>query len=187
VVDPDPDLERICHAREQLRYFEKLEMVLDYVNRADELVGRLKKKPEDLIDYLSRFVSEEFPNLGFTLEYNPHGDIENVVVADVEVGDIFALDVTADEVLAEAEVKVEFAADFSYEDFNTGFHDKETGKYYMTEYVRGEIEGSQTISITFTYSIGADGKSIVSDVIFTEDRIRVEEEDRGDYGAWKQG
>ena len=55
----------------------------------------------------------------------------------------------------------------------------------MTESVRGEIEDGQTISITFTYSIGADGKSIVSDVAFTEDRIRVEEEDRGDYGAWK--
>jgi hypothetical protein len=185
VVGPDPDLERICHARERLRYFEKLEMVLDYVNRADELVRRLKKKPEDLIDYLSRFVFEEFPNLEFTLEYNPHGDIENVVVSVVEVGDIFALDVSADEVLAEAEVKVEFAADFSYEDLDTGFYDKETGKYYMTEYVRGKIEDSQTISITFTYSIGADGKSIVSDVAFSEDRIRVEEEDRGDYGAWK--
>jgi hypothetical protein len=93
--------------------------------------------------------------------------------------------VTPDEVLAEADVKVSFSADFSYEDLDSGFYDKETGRHYMTDYERGEIEDSQTISITFTFSIDADNKSIVSDLAFTESRISIEEEDRGDYGAWK--
>lgn len=146
---------------------------------------RLKEKPDDLIQNLSRFVFEEFANLGFTLEYNPHGDVENVSVGNVEIGEIYALDVSADEVLAEADVKVEFSADFSYEDFDSGFYDKETGDHYMKEYIYGEVEDNQTIGITFTYSIGADNESIVSDPTFTESRVSIEEEDRGDYGAWK--
>jgi hypothetical protein len=106
VVGPDPDLKRICDVHERLRQFEKLEFVLDYINLTDELVRRLKEKPEDLVDALSQFVFEEFGNLEFALEYNPHGDVENVSVSEVEVLDIYALDVSADEVLAEVEVKV---------------------------------------------------------------------------------
>jgi PIN domain len=185
VVGPDPDLKRICSKYEHLRHFEKLELVLDYINRGDELVRRLKEKPEDLITDLSRFVTEEFGNLEFTLEYNPHGDIENVSVSDVEIGDIYALDVTADEVVAEAEAKVSFSADFSYEDLDSGFYDKETGRRYMSEYVHGEIEDSETVEVTFTFSISPDNNPIISDPAFTENRIAIEEEDRGDYGAWK--
>jgi hypothetical protein len=32
VVGPDPDLKRICDAHERLRYFKKLEAMLDYIN-----------------------------------------------------------------------------------------------------------------------------------------------------------
>lgn len=185
VVGPDPDLKRICDSHERLRYFDKLELMLDYINRADELVRRLKEPPQDLVDILSQFVFKEFPNLEFALDYNPHGDVENVTVSIVEVRDIYALDVSADEVLAEAEVKVDFSADFSYEDLDSGFYDKETGSHYMADYVHGEIEDSQTIDITFTFAIDGDNKSIVSDIMFTKDRISLEEEYRGDYGAWK--
>lgn len=185
VVGPDPDLERICNSHERLRYFEKLEFLLDYINRADELVRRLKEKPEDLVNALSQFVSDEFGNLEFELEYNPHGDVENVSVGDVEVLGIYALDVHPDEVLAEAEVKVSFSADFSYEDLDSGFYDQETGERFMTNYVHGEIEDSQTVSITFTFSISTDNKSIVSDPSFSGSSISIQEEDRGDYGAWK--
>jgi hypothetical protein len=185
VVGPDPDIKRICDVHEHLRHFEKLEFVLDYINRTDELVRRLKEKPGDFVDALSQFVFEEFGNLEFTLEYNPHGDVENVSVSDVEVLDIYALDVSADEVLAEAEVKVSFSADFSYEDLDSGFYDNETGERFMTNYVHGEIEDSQTIAITFTFSVSTDNKPIVSDPAFRESRISIIEEDRGDYGAWK--
>jgi hypothetical protein len=33
----------------------------------------------------------------------------------------------------------------------------------MTDYVHGEIEDSQTIAITFTFSVSADNEPIVSD------------------------
>lgn len=185
VVGPDPDPKRICDVHERLRYFDKLEMMLDYINRADELVHRLKKKPDDLIQNLSRFVFEEFANLEFTLEYNPHGDVENVSVSNVGIGEIYALEVSADEVLAEADVKVDFSAYFSYEDLDSGFYDKETGEHYMKEYINGKVKDNQTIGITFTFSVGANNESIVSDLTFTESRISIEEEDRGAYGAWK--
>ena len=93
VAGPDPDLERICNAHERLRYFGKLKILLDYVNRADDLVRRLKEKPEDFVDALFQFVSDEFQNLKFLLVYNPHGYVENVSVSVVEVLDIYAMDV----------------------------------------------------------------------------------------------
>jgi hypothetical protein len=185
VVGPDPDLKRICDAHEELRYFEKLEAVLDYINRADELVRRLKAKPDELVEQLTSFVNEEFQNLEFRLEYNPHGYVENVSVGDVEIGDIYALEVDANEVFAEAEVKVYFSADFSYEDLDSGFYDKEAGRRYMTEYIHGEIQESQTIAVIFTFSIDSENKSVVSEPEFSESRISIEEEDRGDYGQWK--
>ena len=49
------------------------------------------------------------------------------------------------EVLAEAEVKVDFSADFSYEDLDWGFYDNESRR--RTEYIHGEIQDSQTIAV----------------------------------------
>jgi hypothetical protein len=55
----------------------------------------------------------------------------------------------------------------------------------MTEYINGEIEDTATVAISFKFSVGADGKSVVSDLFFCENRITLEEENRGDYRAWK--
>ena len=185
VVGPDPDLERFCGVWEQLQYFGKIEELLHHINHADKLVQRLQKKPQDVADILSDFVREEFASLTFRLEYNPHGDVENVSVLDVEIQDIYALEVEDEEVRAEAEFAVDFSADFSYEDLGSGFYDKETGKYFMTEYVDGQIENTYSVSIRFNFSVDADNISIVSSISFREDTITVREEDRGDYGMYK--
>lgn len=185
VVGPDPDLKRICDVRDQLQYFDKIEALLDHINRADELAQSLQTKPQDLIDILSDFVRSEFTDLTFVLEYNPHGEVENVSVFDVDINDIYALEVVNREVWAEAVVFVVFSADCSYEDFDTGFYDKETGEHFMTEYINDHIEETCHVSLRFKFSVGVDRQSIVSDLSFREDTITVCEEDRGDYGMWK--
>jgi len=185
IVGPDPDLKTTCDVREQLHHFEKIEALLDHINRADALVQRLQTKPQDFTDKLLNFVSDEFVDLMFILEFNPHGDVENVSVSDVEIQDVYALEVGDQEVRAEAVVVVGFTADFSYEDLDTGFYDKETGEHFMTEYVSGQIEDTRNVSVRFKFSVGAHGQSIVSDLSLREDTITVQEEDRGDYGMWK--
>lgn len=185
VVGPDPDLKTTCDVRKQLHYFEKIEALLDHINRADALVQRLQTKPQDFTDKLLNFVSDEFVDLMFILEFNPHGDVENVSVSDVGIQDVYALEVGDQEVRAEAVVVVGFTADFSYEDLDTGFYDKETGEYFMTEYVGGQVEDTCNVSVRFKFSVGAQDQSIVSDLSFSEDTITVQEEDRGDYGMWK--
>jgi hypothetical protein len=74
-----------------------------------------------VVEKLTDFVREDFGDLEFVLEYNPHGDVENVSVSDVEVDEIYVLEVEGHEVLAEAEVKFDFSANFSYEDLDSGF------------------------------------------------------------------
>ena len=185
VVGPDPDLKGICDVREQLHHFEKIEALLDHINRADALVQRLQTKPQDFTDILSDFVRDEFVDLMFILEFNSHGDVENVSVSDVEIQVVYALEVGDKEVRAEAVVAVDFTADFSYEDLDTGFYDKETGEQFMTEEVIGQIEDTCNVSVRFKFSVGAHGEAIVSDLSLREDTITVQEEDRGDYGMWK--
>ncbi len=146
---------------------------------------RLQAKPQDFTDILLNFVRDEFVDLMFNLEFHPHGYVENVSVSDVEILDVYALEVGDKEVRASAIVTVDFTADFSYEDLDTGFYDKETGEHFMTEYVREEIEDTCDVSVGFKFSVGADGQSNLSDLSLREDTITVQEEDRGDYGMWK--
>ena len=187
VVGPDPDLKTTCDIQVQLQHFEKIEALLDHINRAraDALVQRLQTKPQDFTDILLNFVRDEFVDLMFILRFHPPGFVENVSVSDVEIQDVYALEVGDKEVRSEAVVVVAFTADFSYGDLNTGFYDKETGEHFMMEYVNGEIEDTCNVSVCFNFSVDAQGESIVADLSLREDTITVQEEDRGDYGFWK--
>ena len=130
------------------------------------------------------FVSAEFHHLNFVLEFNPHGDVWNIDISDIEIEDIYALTVGDQSVRAEAEVRVHFTADFSYEDLDTGFYDKETDSRYMTNYVEGQADEISILSIYFDFRV-ENGKSVVSDLSLSDLTVRVTEEDRGDYGQWK--
>jgi len=185
VVGPDDDLKRVCDVREQLQHFEKIEMLLDHINRADALVQSLHERPQALIDQLEDFVTREFANRMFVPEYNPHGDVENVEVSEVEIGEVYALEVGDDYVRAEAEAAVSYSADVSYEDLDTGFYDKETDRYYMTDYVNVEVEEKSQISLIFDFLVDESGNPLADNISITEDTISVREEDRGDYGFYK--
>jgi len=186
VVGRDDDLKRVCDVCDQLRHFEKIEAVLDHINEADELVRRLHERSQAVIDQLERSVEDQFPDRLFIPLYNDHGEVENITVADVDIGEIYALEVGEGHVRAEAEAKVTYSADVSYEDFDTGFYDKETGRHYMTEFVNIGVENAESeISILFDFALDDDGNPIADDISIAEDTISVEEEDRGDYGMYK--
>jgi hypothetical protein len=121
----------------------------------------------------------------FIPKYNPHGDVENVEVEDVEIGDVYALEVGDGVVKAEAEAMVKYSANVSYEDLDTGFYDKETDRYYMTDYVNLDVQETSVVTVLFDFSVDADDNPIVSDPSIAEDTITVQEQDRGDYGFYK--
>ena len=189
VVGPDSDLKRVCDVQDRLHHFEKIELLLDHINllisRANALVQKLHEKPQALMDQLEEFVTHEFADRMFVPEYNPHGDVENVEVSVVEIGDVYALEVGDDSVRAEADAAVTYSADVSYEDLNTGFYDKETDRYFMTDYVNVEVEEKSQISLVFDFCVGESGKPSADNISITEDTISVREEDRGDYGFYK--
>ena len=185
VVGPDRDLKRVCDVQDRLHHFEKIEMLLDHINRATALVPKLHEKPQALMDQLEEFVKREFANRMFVPVYNPHGDVENVEMSDVNIVDVYALEVGDDHVRAEANAAVSYSADVSYEDLDTGFYDKETDRYYMTDYVNVEVEEKSQISLVFDFAIEDSGEPLADNISITEDTISVREEDRGDYGFYK--
>ncbi|MPY75908.1 MAG: hypothetical protein GEU87_16810 [Alphaproteobacteria bacterium] len=184
VVGPDDDLKRVCDVEDRLQYFEKIEALLDHINRADVLVQKLHQKPQALVDKLIQFVFNFFPDRLFVPEYNPHGYVENVEVANVEIGEVYALEVGDGVVKAEAEATVEYSAHVSYEDLDTGFYELETDRYYMTDHVNLDVDEKSTVTVLFDFSVDADNP-IVSEASIAEDMITVEEENRGDYGFYK--
>ena len=186
VVGRDDDLKRVCTVCDQLQYFEKIEAVLDNINQAEELVQRLHVRPQELIDQLERFVYKYFPDREFYPLYNDHGEVENIGIAAVDIGEIYALEVSEGYVRSEAEAEVAYSADVSYEDFNTGFYDRETGRHHMTEYVNLEVDDAKSkITVRFNFALDESHHSVASEISIVEDTITVEEEDRGDYGMYK--
>lgn len=185
VVGPDPDLKRVCDVQDRLQHFEKIEMLLDHVNCTTTLVQKLHERPQALMGQLEEFVTREFANRTFVPVYNPHGDVENVEMSEVKIADVYALEVGDDYVRAEANAAVSYSADISYEDLDTGFYDKETDRYHMTDYVNVEVDEEAEISLVFDFSVGESGKPLVDNISITEDTISVHEEDRGDYGFYK--
>lgn len=185
VVGPDDDLNRACNVQEKLKHFNKMEALLNNINCGEVLVQKLHQRSQELIDALVQFVYSNFADRLFVPEFNPHGDVENVTVADVEVGDIYALELIDGHVRAEAEAIVKYNADVTYEDFDTGFYDKETKRHYMTDYKHLSTENETMVSVLFDFYIDESDRVIISEISIPQDTISVREEDRGDYGFWK--
>tara|TARA_R110000868_G_scaffold143574_1_gene361903 strand:+ start:10174 stop:11241 length:1068 start_codon:yes stop_codon:yes gene_type:complete len=187
VVANDPDLERVCAVQDPLLFFQKIEALLDHLHRADALVQQLHQRPQSLVQKLTQFIQDDFADRTFVPLYNDHGEVENVEVEQVSIGDVYALEVGDGVVKAEAEAEVRFVADVSYDDLDTGFYDKEAGRHYMTEFVSLEVQDTVTVNVLFDFSVsGDDGdEPIVSSPSIIEDTISVQEEDRGDYGMYK--
>lgn len=184
VVGPDPDLKAFCNDHSQLSHFDKIEELIDLINVEDALITELPLRANDVRSAVEEYVSSNFEELGFVLAFNPHGDVESVSVTEIEVNDIYALEIANGKVRGEAAVSVHFTADFSYEDPDTGYYDGEVGEYFGRKTVRGSAEDSGEIAVGFLFSV-IETQTRVSELQFSEDTFTVREEDRGVYDAYK--
>jgi hypothetical protein len=185
VIGPDPDLKRFCDGADGLEYLEKLEILIDQINQENVLVARMMEFLDAIKEQIGQFVQDNFTDLEFRLKFNPHGEVSAVTVQSVEVREVYALQVTDGSVRAEADVTVEFTADFSYDDFDTATYDREDDTWFFIKTIEGETEDRVTVSVVFYVDMEEDGPPEVLDFQWVEPTVVVKEEDRGDYDQYK--
>ena len=185
VIGPDRDLKRYCEANDGIEYFEKIEAFLDHANRQDVSVQDMDTLSADVEAAVAAYVEDNFDDLEFTLKYNTHGEVGSLDVDYIEIEEIYALEVTNGSVNGEADVRVEFTAGFSYEDYDNGYYDNESGTWLMLETVEGQAQDATQISVGFMFTKDVGGNAVITDLEIQDRVVEVEEEDRGDYGAYK--
>ena len=124
-------------------------------------------------EQIGTFVEDNCTDLEFQLKFNPHGEVNSVTVNSVEVEDVYALQVMDGSVRAEADVTVEFTADFAYDDFDTATYDREDDTWFFVNRIEGDIEDRVTVSLVFFVDMEEDGPPEVLDFEWLERTVVV--------------
>ena len=145
VVSLDQDMLSACG--DKLIGEPDLDALINRFNLADPTadLSRLQELVESRTDKISKFVEREFPGLGFLLD-DQDGDVEDVVVTDVEINDVLVLEKKRSSLVLEIIVNVKFAAELNYWDADTATYDE--GDILYKDKVEESVEREETVRLS---------------------------------------
>jgi hypothetical protein len=168
VVSRDPDVKSVCDGEDEFIRLEELSGVLTLVEIADQ------KALDVVVSATSKIkqrVIEEVERAGFYIEQD--GDVENVEVVDVEVGDLKVQKVDDGVVEFAGSARVTVRADVSYGDPDTASYDHEDGLLIYHHQVEKRIEDEFEFQILGSVTARDENLDAVEDVLLDGDPMRV--------------
>lgn len=153
VISGDGDMASACERNENLLHLDRIEILLDLINKEDEYIALIAKIADTFItenlDTIEQQVTEQFLSLGFWTE-EPQGDVDYVEVEDMELLEIHLINTEMIDqqgaLLFELQFEISFLADVSYEDFSNAIYDREDDKYYNVKYVSTQFSDLTAIA-----------------------------------------
>ncbi len=147
--------EPMCEHSQWLRYAGELAKVLESL-QDKTLVIRLRKAVNSQLPLFTPHISSAFSDLIFDLVYyedHTEGDLEDVVVDEVEVLDWHITSVRNDRATLDFLCNVSFQAEASFEDPQSGIWDSEDHVWLFREHKSGTISGEKSLSceVTITF------------------------------------
>ena len=140
VISRDGRYLKACEPLSSLHPLDDLGKFLDLVNKPRRAAAAVSRafiaRESDIIGY----VSDDFVDLGFYLSSEVEGDVEDVSVSRVVLGQPNIISVDDEQATLELECEVTFSAEVSYEDPNTGAWDSEDKVFIMMDTDRKSID-----------------------------------------------
>ena len=161
VVSGDGLFVEACKRCKELYPVENLVDLLDHVASDDEnlsnfLRGQIKKH----LNEIKKKVKTKFEDLGFYI-IDEWGDVE-LAVTDIELSqEPDLIDINGNDVIAELQFTVDYAAELSYEDSDTGTWDSEDKQQIFMDYVNEIVHDTEELVVTVQATVsGTDPEEL---------------------------
>jgi hypothetical protein len=176
VISGDSDMRSVCgdgvlHSIKKLTGF--LDLVVSH-SKHKKTVAFVKAQIPGIEKMVIDEIKNQFEDLGFIL-HDQEGDVEDVTVLEVVMGDIDVLHATDKEATLETEAEVTFEADLSYGDEGTASYDSEDKTVFYHDHVNETVQRTKYISVELDvfYEVGDPDSFDVNDVSIDRDTILV--------------
>jgi hypothetical protein len=175
VISRDKGLAKFCEANSDC--FEHVETLAETLEPFSDkaIIARLHSGFEAMKGDFIEYIGNEFESRAFTA-YEYDGEVNNVDVQSVDLGDLHIIEAKDGSGAAEFEVTVSYKADVNYDDPDSGMWDSEDKQMIMVERASTEVEEeiTETVHLEFTYNED-DPKEIQLDrVTFSGDDIDID-------------
>jgi len=167
-------MERACEGQESLVFLDSLEKLLNIVAKDDKILAAFAESTfEHLEPEITKGIIDRFGWLGFMVE-DEEGEVDSTEVMTVNINEHYLIYVTDKDASFRLGVSIDYSADVTYCDPDSGIYDKEEGRMLyretIDETVHRTVELSVDVQISFNrlgdpWSARLDGVSIdASDV-----------------------
>lgn len=182
VVSGDADMQGLC-GEGGLHSIEKVAGFLSLVaSHNKNLVAFIKNQLPSIEEAVAKDVKDQFQGLGFLLK-DHDGDVEDVTVLEVKLGEIDVLQATDVKAILQTEAEVTFEADLTYGDEGTASYDSEDKTVFYLDYVKETVQRTEQIPVEINvfYKAGDPHSFEVNDVSIEGHTILVRTSDDEDW------
>jgi hypothetical protein len=153
VISADGDLQSACGEDGPLYSLPKLSDFLNVIASDDEAMAAfLQREIAQREQEIKKQIGEMFESdVGFILE-DQDGDVVEVTVSDVTLGEVEILETTNEHADLEIEATINFNADLSYVDQDNSIWDSEDKTFIITEYAKETVKREESVRVEISVS-----------------------------------
>lgn len=152
VISTDGDMKRTCEEHEALIGLDSLEALLNIVATDDKILADFAESAfEHLQLEITGKIAKEFEWLGFIVD-DEEGEVEHSQAKNVEITERYLISVTDSNASFRLEANVEYSADVTYYDPDSGVYDSEEGVMLYRETIDETVERTAELSVDLDIS-----------------------------------
>ncbi len=182
VVSGDGDYKAWCNGKSEYYYVETLNEFMDLYNRAEE---KLTEEIHELVEVekyqILKTLSDSFLWCGFEYAPNWEAEVENVEVINIELIDVSVIDIADESVFLNLTLEIEYSADVSGPDYDSGIWDSENKEYAYVPVFHETISNKDWYDVSLEMSVSLKEKKItdIDNVLFNDSRNIIIDVDDG--------
>lgn len=184
VISTDGDMARACEGAEALIFLDSLEALLNIVATDNKILAKFAESAfEHLEPEITREIIKQFGLLGFMVE-DEEGEVDNIEAKVADITKSYLIYVTDREASFRLDVSIDYSADVTYYDPESGIYDPEEGamlyRETIDETLERTVEVTVDVQISF-HSIGDPWLARLDDVSIDTSDISVSIYENQDY------
>jgi hypothetical protein len=145
IISKDPDFKQACTHYSRLLHFSSLAALTEAILSVDTSVASLKSLLNSDLGPIAKGIEEGFTDCSFYPEDDPMGDVEDVVVDQVEVTGFNVIALGECECKIAFDARVSYSASVSFDDPDSLVGDSEDG-YFALRRLSGTVSDSSEMS-----------------------------------------
>ncbi|HET6978755.1 MAG TPA: PIN domain-containing protein [Pyrinomonadaceae bacterium] len=157
VISPDGDMARACEEHQSLISLDSLEALLNLVATDDKIMGDFAESAfKNLQPDIIKGITDKFKSLGFIID-DEEGEVESVEANDVNIDDYYLIYVTDRNAEFRIEVILDYSADVTYYDPDSGIYDREEDEVLFRETIDETLKRTVHLGIDLRISFPGIG------------------------------